>query len=112
MNTDKRIAIGVGALFIITMLAGMVDAYMAAPIVKGALNQIYPNEMMVKIGAFFALIMSIGIVGISIVLYPFLKKHNETIAITYVSSRTIEGLLLIPKLSDSLLVNKNLDKNL
>ncbi len=104
MNTDKRIAIGVGALFIITMLAGMVDAYMAAPIVKGALNQIYPNEMMVEIGAFFALIMSIGIVGISIVLYPLLKKHNETIAITYVSSRTIEGLLLIVMVTCSVLM--------
>lgn len=48
-----------------------------------------------KIGAFLILIMSIGIVGIAITLFPILKKYNETIAITYVSFRTIECVFLI-----------------
>jgi hypothetical protein len=39
--------------------------------------------------------MSIGIVGISIMIFPVLKKFNLTTAITYVSFRTIECVFLI-----------------
>lgn len=95
MKENNKIARIVGALFIITMLAGMIDANLAAPILNGTLDQIYTNKMIVKVGAFFALIMSVGIVGISVVLFPLLYEYNKSIAITYVSFRTMEGVLLI-----------------
>ncbi len=95
MNTDKKIAIIVGALFIITMIAGMIDAYFVAPILKTPLSDIYPNDFRVITGSFLILIMSVGIVGIAVALYPVLKRHSEIIAITYVSFRVIECVLLI-----------------
>ncbi len=95
MNTDRKIAISVGALFIITMILGMIDAYTVAPILKTPLNNIVSNEIRVIIGAFSILLMSVGVVGIAILLFPIIEKHNKFIAITYVSFRIMECLLLI-----------------
>lgn len=95
MTTQKMIPKIVGTLFIITMISGMIDAYLVAPILKNSLSDIYPNNIRVIAGALFILVMSIGIVGIAVFLFPVLKKHNEIIAITYVSFRTIECMLLL-----------------
>jgi len=94
MDTDKKIARSVGLLFIITMILGMVDAYTVAPILNTPLNNISLNETRVIIGAFCILLMSIGVVFIAILLYPILEKRSKCIAITYVSFRIMECLLL------------------
>jgi hypothetical protein len=94
MNADKQIARSVGSLFIITMILGMIDAYTVAPILNAPLNNISSNEIRVIIGAFSILLMSIGVVFIAILLYPIIEKHNKFIAITYVSFRIMECLLL------------------
>ncbi|PKM95959.1 MAG: DUF4386 domain-containing protein [Firmicutes bacterium HGW-Firmicutes-1] len=106
MNTYKKNAIIVGVLFIITMIAGLIESNVAAPILQGPLNNVYPNEILVKIGALLILVMSIGIVGIAIMLFPIFKKYNQTIAITYVSFRTIECVFLIVGAVISLLLIK------
>jgi len=97
MNSNRKSAIIVGALFIITTIVGMVDAYFVAPILDtpNYLNKISANENQIILGAFLILAMSIGIVGIALMLFQVLKTHNETIAITYVSFRSIECVLLI-----------------
>ena len=95
MSTENKIAKAVGALFIITMILGMIDAYTVAPILHASLADYYSNESQFYIGAFSILFMSLGVVGIAILLYPVLEKHNRIIAITYVCSRVMECLLLI-----------------
>ena len=95
MNTENKIAKAVGALFIITMILGMIDAYTVAPILHTSLADYYSNRSQFYIGAFSILFMSLGVVGIAILLYPVLEKHNRIIAITYVCSRVMECLLLI-----------------
>lgn len=93
--TDKRIARSIGILFVITMILGMIDAYTVAPILKTPLSNMNLNETRIFIGAFSILLMSVGVVFIAILLYPILEKHNKYIAITYVSFRVMECLLLI-----------------
>jgi hypothetical protein len=95
MNTSKKIARTVGALFIITMIAGCLNSYLIEPILNTSFTNIYQNEIQVLVGAFLNLVMSVGIVGIAVVLFPILKPHNEIIAIGYVSVRMIECALLI-----------------
>jgi uncharacterized protein DUF4386 len=95
MTVDNKIAKAVGALFIITMLLGMVDAYTVAPLLSSPLEHIYANETRVFVGAFSILFMAIGVVGIAILLYPILERLNKLVAITYVSFRVMECLLLI-----------------
>jgi len=95
MSTENKIAKAVGALFIVTMILGMVDAYTVAPILHSSLADYSSNESQLYIGAFSILFMSLGVVYIAILLYPILEKHNRIIAITYVCSRVMECLLLI-----------------
>jgi hypothetical protein len=95
METFKKNAIIVGALFIITMLIGMIDAYYVAPeFNKPILSMLHIDDKLL-IGAFSVLIMAIGIVFIAIAIFPVVKKNNEIIALSYVVLRTIECLLLI-----------------
>lgn len=95
MGPHKHIARIVGALFIITMIIGMIDAYGIAPILAAPLDGIIINQHRIIMGAFCIFFMSIGITGIAILLFPVLKTHNETIAVMYVSFRTIECVLLL-----------------
>jgi len=95
MSTENKLARAVGALFIITMIFGMIDAYTVAPILDTSLANYYPKASQFYIGAFSILFMSLGVVGIAIFLYPILERHNKIIAITYVCSRVMECLLLI-----------------
>lgn len=95
MNSYKKNAIVIGALFIITMLAGMVDAYFVAPELNYPLSYIHQIEHKILLGTFSVLIMAIGIVGIAIAFYPVVKKESEPIALTYVIFRAIECILLI-----------------
>jgi hypothetical protein len=95
MSTENKIAKAVGALFIITMILGMIDAYTVAPILNTSLADYYSNGAQIYIGAFSILSMSLGVVGIAILLYPIFEKHNRIIAIAYVCSRVMECLLLI-----------------
>jgi len=94
MNTNK-IAKIVGWLFVITMIVGMVDAYLVAPILKKTITDFYSNQSLMIAGAMLIMVMAIGIVGIAVVIYPFFRRYSETIAITYVSFRTIECVLLV-----------------
>jgi hypothetical protein len=94
MNAYRKNAIVVGALFVITMLLGMIDAYFVAPELKAPFVNI-PDFDKLLLGAFSVLAMAIGIVFIAIAFFPVLKKHSESIALTYVVFRTIECVLLI-----------------
>lgn len=95
MSTENKIAKALGALFIVTMILGMIDAYAVAPILHTSLVDYYSSGSQFYIGAFSILFMSLGVVGISILFYLILEKHNKIIAITYVFSRVMECLLLI-----------------
>lgn len=95
MNTENKIAKAVGLLFIITMILGMIDAYTVAPILHKPLADYYVYDSQFYIGAFSILFMSLGVVGIAVLLYPILQKHNKIIAMIYICSRVMESLLLI-----------------
>lgn len=95
MREYKKNAIFIGALFIITMLAGMIDAYFVAPELKSPIANVLHLDIKLLLGVFSILAMAIGIVFIAIVFYPVIKKHSESIALTYVVFRTIECILLL-----------------
>lgn len=95
MKTYKKNAIIIGALFIITMLAGMIDAYFVASELNGPVESIIQIESKIVLGVFSVLAMAIGIVFISLAFYPVIKRNSESIALTYVVFRVIECLLLL-----------------
>jgi hypothetical protein len=56
---------------------------------------VYPNRTQVVIAVLISFILGLAIVGIAVLLFPILKKHNEPLALGYVSIRTAEFAILL-----------------
>ena len=95
MKNYKLNAVIIGGLFVLTMLFGMIDAYWIIPKYSGQVDSFasLPQDML--IGCFSVFAMALGLVGIAIAFYPIVKKQSEMIALTYLSGRVIECVLLI-----------------
>ncbi len=100
MNSHKKTAILVGALFLTAIVAwlvgySLIEAVISAP---DYLIGVSANETRVIIGALIELINSVVVVGIAVTLFPILKQHNERIALGYVGFRIIEATVLVVSL--------------
>lgn len=97
MNTGKKSAKIVGILFLLataTYMTGsmLIDSIMNAP---DYLVNVYPNRIQIISGVLLQFVDAVAVVGIGVVLFPLLRKHNETIAVGYVATRILEFVLLV-----------------
>jgi hypothetical protein len=97
MNTNRKNAMIVGVLFILAAVTAIIGLALYGPIlhdpdyvIKGS-----ANETQVIWGALLETILAFSVVGISIMMYPILKKHNESMAIGYVCFRLLEATIII-----------------
>jgi hypothetical protein len=98
MNTYRKIAIIVGALYLtVNVIAGplgiaLTESTLSAP---DYLVQVSANETQMLIGALLVLVMAVADAGIGIVVYPVLKKRNASIAIGYFGARIVESMIFV-----------------
>ena len=96
MNSIRKTAIIVGALFIIATVASSLTVVLTGPLnAPDGLINVSANATQLIIGALLLLIDSIAVVVIPIMLFPIFKKHNEALALGYVGARIIEGVIFI-----------------
>jgi hypothetical protein len=97
MNSTRKTAIIVGVLFITATVAYSLGIILLDPILGGSdyLTKASENANQMILGAFLVLIDSVAVAGIGIMIYPILKKHNETLALGYAGARIVEGVLFI-----------------
>jgi hypothetical protein len=92
MDSNRKTAIIVGALFIIATVAPITSGIFIGSIYEADyLKAVSANENQVLIGVFLWLVMTAAIVSIPILMFPILKKKNETLALGYVGARIFEG---------------------
>jgi len=98
-GTNRKNAVIAGVLFIIGTVSGTISAILSNPVLSAPdyLLRISANVNLVTIGAILQFIMAISCAGISLALYPILKKFSEGLAIGAVGFRLIENLLQILK---------------
>ena len=87
---SKTIARLVGILYIIGTLAGVLSVVALGP-VSGAADSyaaLMANQSRTNGGALLILLMGLSLAFVPIVLYPFLRKYNETLAVGYVVFRS------------------------
>jgi len=94
MSTNKKTAATVGALFLIAMVAsllggGLVESVISAPEPFAAVSE---NETLLVAGVLLELVNAIAVVGIGVLMFTVLKRHNETQAIGYLSLRVVEAV--------------------
>jgi hypothetical protein len=112
MKTQKRSAALVGVLFIFAIVALFIGQALYNPYLSSQdyLDIVYPNRSIVIVGILFEFLGFIGLAFIPILLFPFLRKHNEVLARGYISIRLFEVMLLsVAQICKLLLVNLSQD---
>ena len=94
MSLEKKTARIAGALFIVGTVAGLLSI---APSIDAPdyLTKASENETQVLIGAFFQFLMAAAYIGFAILLYPILKRYNESLAIGFLGFRLMAGVFNI-----------------
>lgn len=96
MNHSKKAAKIVGILFILATVSSIICVLLYDPILKDPDYLItgFEHKNQVILGALCELILVCSAVGTSITLYPFLKKHSESLALGYVCFRLLEAVII------------------
>lgn len=94
MNSNRKTAATVGALFLTAMIAsllggGLVESVISAPDYFTAISE---NETLVVVGVLLELVNAIAVIGIGFFMFAILKRHNETMATGYLSLRIVEAV--------------------
>jgi hypothetical protein len=96
VDSTRKTALAVGVLFILTFITsiGAVIAY--GPVLSD------PNyitgagaDTRVFLGAFLELFLILTNIGCAVVLFPLLKRTNETVALGYVTARLVECTFIL-----------------
>jgi len=112
MNSNRKIAIIVGVLFILAIVVLFIGEAFYRPILDSPdyLDIAYPNRIVAIIGILLEFTGVPAVVLLAVFLFPILRKHNEALALGYVVFRLFEAAVLsvgyISKLS---LVNLSQD---
>jgi len=92
MNSNRKTARIVGVLFIIATVSPLMSAVFFGPIYDpDYLTAVSANESQVLMVVLLLLIMTASIVSIPVMVFPILRKHNESLALGYFGARIFEG---------------------
>ncbi len=92
MDSNRKAARVVGVLFITALGSSMFSGVFLESINSpDYLTAVSANENQVLIGVLFQLTLTASVVAIPILMFPILKKHNESLALGYVGARIFEG---------------------
>ena len=91
MTSSRKTALVVGVLFILTFITSIAGVVAYGPVLND------PNyvtgagaDTRVFLGAFLELFLILTNIGCAVVLFPLLKRQNETLALGYVTARLVE----------------------
>ena len=91
MTSTRRIALIAGVLFLITFVAAIAGVLLYAPVLHPAKYIVGAGaDTRVRLGAFCELILIFANIGTAVVLFPILKRQNESLALGYVAARLVE----------------------
>jgi hypothetical protein len=97
MNTYRKTAIIVGALFLTAMATSLIGGIWLESILTAPdfLVSVSAKETQVVMGVLLELINGIAVIGIAVMMFPLFKKQNEALALGYVAFRIIEAVIII-----------------
>jgi hypothetical protein len=93
MNTNKKTAGFVGALFLTAMVASLLGGGFVESVISAPNHLIMSeNETLLIVGVLLELVNAIAVIGIGVLMFTVLKRHNETMALGYFSIRIVEAV--------------------
>jgi hypothetical protein len=96
MSSTRKTALIAGALFVITFLTSIPAALLLYTPVLDHTSYIIGAgaDTRVALGALLEVLLIIANVGSAVVLFPVLKRQNESLALGYVTARIIESTFI------------------
>jgi uncharacterized protein DUF4386 len=96
VSSTRKTALIAGALFVITFLTSIPAALLLYTPVLDHTNYIVGAgaDTRVALGALLEVLLIIANVGSAVVLFPVLKRQNESLALGYVTARIIESTFI------------------
>jgi hypothetical protein len=96
VNPVRRTAFVVGLLFIITFVASIPAALVLYTPVLDHTDYILGAgaDNRIALGAFLEMILIVANIGSAVVLFPTLKRQNESLALGYVTARVMESAFI------------------
>lgn len=116
MKNDGITARVIGALFLVATFAFMAGEGIVQSVVGGSAGvlEIHPNRIRLTVGVVVQFVGATANVAIGVLFFTILKRHSETIAVSYVVTRIFDGagiaivgtaaLALIPLSRDAITV--------
>ncbi len=97
MTVARKSAVSVGICFIVAAVTSIVALGLYGSVLHNSdyIIQASADDSQVLFGAVLELILAATAVGTAIGLFPFIKKHNESIALGYVCFRLFEAVLIV-----------------
>ena len=96
IDAQRRTALTVGVLFVLTLVFAIPGVLAYGPVLNNPLYVLGPGAgLSVSLGAFFEILTVIANIATAMVLFPLLRRQNETLALSYVAARFIEAALIV-----------------
>lgn len=97
MTEERKTAAIIGSLFFLSTITFLVGDELIGAVVYSAdyLKNSFSNTSKIGLGVMLQLVNDIAVMAIGILFFPILAKYNQKVAFAYMSSRIIEGILLL-----------------
>jgi hypothetical protein len=94
MNSNRKTAGFVGALFLTAMVASLLGGGLVESVISAPNHHLVTaeNETLLIVGMLLELVNAIAVVGIATLMFPIMKRHNETMAVGYLGFRLVEAV--------------------
>ncbi len=97
MNTDKSNARLTGIFFIAAAITSIIGLSLYNPVLQNVdfliLGASHKNQIV--LGAIMELFLAVSAIGTAIMLYPYLRKYNESLGLGYVCFRMLEVVFIL-----------------
>jgi hypothetical protein len=92
MTSDRRIALVVGVLFLITFVTSIPALWAFQPVLDNPAGYISGggSDSRIFFGALLEMFLIVANVGTAVVLFPILRRQSETLSLGYVTARLVE----------------------
>ncbi|MEO8475868.1 MAG: DUF4386 domain-containing protein [Actinomycetota bacterium] len=96
MSPLRRSAFIAGALFIVTFIVSIPAALVLYTPVLDNVRFVLGvgGDSRIAFGAFLEMVLIVANIGTAVVLYPILKRQNETLSLGYVTARIVESTFI------------------
>lgn len=95
MGAYKSTARAIGILFIVASASAIIGGTLALPATEpDFLAEAAGSEGQVVLGLILELVLALSVFGMAALFFPILKKQHEGLALGYVATRTLEGVLM------------------